>query len=112
MPLLLAVFIYTACKQQWIILETGGEDSLFGYDFSEGYTSLEKERQNNRARQPNFFQRWRQRRAARKLLREQQRQEADGARMDQLSQKIQHSGTGSLTEEDDAFSRRSRIVSE
>ena len=45
MLLLLAVFIYTACKQQWIILETGGEDSLFGYDFSQGYTSLEKERQ-------------------------------------------------------------------
>ena len=107
MLLLLALFIYMACKQQWFILETGGEDSLFGYDFSQGYTSLEKERQEQpQARQPNFFQRWRQRRAARKILLEQQRQEAEEARMDQLLQKIQNSGTGSLTEEEQRFLRK------
>src|SRR5207302_166111 len=41
LPILLALFIYFSCKQEWIVLETGGEDSLFGYDFSQGYTSLE-----------------------------------------------------------------------
>jgi Zn-dependent protease len=41
--LLLAVFIYLSCRRQWILLEGGGEESVFGYDFSEGYTSLERE---------------------------------------------------------------------
>src|SRR5207247_2057706 len=36
--LCLAIFIYVSCKQEWIVLETGGEESLFGYDFSQGYT--------------------------------------------------------------------------
>ena len=40
--LCLALFIYYTCRQQWILLETGGEDSPFGYDFSQGYTSLER----------------------------------------------------------------------
>ncbi len=42
--LFLAFFTYTACKQEWITLESGGEESLFGYDFSQGYTSLEPRR--------------------------------------------------------------------
>src|SRR5262249_49108792 len=44
-PLLLglALFICACCYQQWFILENGGEDGLFGYDFSQGYTSLERD---------------------------------------------------------------------
>ena len=80
MLLVLAFFIYTSCTQQWLLLETGGEDSLFGYDFSQGYTSLEKDPPAPpRRKQPNFFQRWLQRRAARKLQAEQQRQHGFGA---------------------------------
>src|SRR5262249_14493162 len=41
LTLCLALFIYVTCKQRYILLETGGEESLFGYDFSQGYTSLE-----------------------------------------------------------------------
>ncbi len=41
--LALGIFIYVACKQEWIMLETGAEDSVFGYDFSQGYTSLERD---------------------------------------------------------------------
>src|SRR5262249_56776641 len=39
----LAAFIYVSCRAQLIILETGGEEGLFGYDFSQGYTSLERD---------------------------------------------------------------------
>src|SRR5690606_24337343 len=40
----LALFIYVSCRYQWMVLETGGgEESIFGYDFSQGYTSLERE---------------------------------------------------------------------
>jgi stage IV sporulation protein FB len=105
--LVLAFFIYTSCKQQWILLETGGEDSLFGYDFSQGYTSLEKDQPlPPRRKQPNFFQRWLQRRAAKKLQRQQQQQIEEESRMDQLLEKIQRYGKGSLTEEEHRFLKR------
>src|SRR5205085_9707532 len=74
--LALAIFIYLSCRQQWIILETGGEEALFGYDFSQGYTSLERDQPPPRRREPNFIQRWRQRRVARKLQREQEQRDA------------------------------------
>ncbi len=34
--LFLAFFTYTSCKQEWLTLEAGGEESLFGYDFLAG----------------------------------------------------------------------------
>src|SRR5262249_27132940 len=50
----LAAFIALTCRQQWILLETGGEESLFGYDFSQGYTSLERDQPPvPRRRRPN-----------------------------------------------------------
>jgi stage IV sporulation protein FB len=107
MPFLLALFIYQACKHQWILLETGGEESLFGYDFSQGYTSLERDQPPPpRKRRPNFFQRWRQRRAALKMQREQEQQQAEESRMDELLEKIQRLGRESLTDEENRFLKR------
>ena len=39
----LAWFTYVACRQEWMLLESGGEEGQFGYDFSQGYTSLERD---------------------------------------------------------------------
>ncbi len=103
----LAFFIYLACKQEWIVLETGAEDSVFGYDFSQGYTSLEREdAPPARPRQPNFIQRWLRRRADRKRQVEQETQIAEEQRMDQLLEKIQRHGKESLTEEEQRFLKR------
>jgi Zn-dependent protease len=103
----LALFIYTSCRQQLIALETGGEESPFGYDFSQGYTSLERDAAPaTKPRRPNFVQRWLARRAARKLLREQEQRELDELRMDQLLQKIAATGKDSLTDEERRFLKR------
>jgi Zn-dependent protease len=103
----LAVFIYVACKQQWMLLDPGGDESLFGYDFSQGYTSLERDQPPApRKKRPNFVQRWLQRRAAAKRKRAQECQEADERRMDELLAKIQRDGKGSLTDEENRFLRR------
>jgi Zn-dependent protease len=108
--LLLAWFCYSACKQEWIILESGGEDSVFGYDFSQGYTSLEREEEPTQAppkrKKQNFLQRWLQRRAARKMQEQQQRQAEDDRRMDELLEKIQRHGKESLTDEEQRFLKR------
>jgi Zn-dependent protease len=103
----LCLFIFHSCRQQWLLLETGGEDALFGYDFSQGYTSLERDQPPPpRHKRPNFFQRWLQRRAARKLQLQLERQEAEERRMDQLLEKIQREGRQSLTDEENRFLKR------
>jgi Zn-dependent protease len=106
--LALAIFIFSSARQQWILLETGGEESVFGYDFSQGYTSLERDQPPPapRKRRPNFWQRWLQRRAARKLQRELETREAEEKRMDELLEKIQREGKQSLTDEENRFLKR------
>jgi Zn-dependent protease len=107
MVLCLGIAIYLACKQEWINLEMGGDESLFGYDFSQGYTSLERDQPPvQRKKRPNFFQRWLQRRAAKKLQRQQEQQEADERRMDELLDKIAREGIQALTDEENRFLKR------
>lgn len=104
----LSIFIYVTCRQQWILLETGAEDSLFGYDFTQGYTSLERgqEPTGPRRKKPNFIQRWLQKRAAKRLQREQETREAEERRMDELLEKVQREGIQSLTDEERRFLKR------
>jgi stage IV sporulation protein FB len=105
--LALALTIYVACKQEWITLDMGGDESLFGYDFSQGYTSLERDQPPTpRKKRQNFFQRWLQRRAAKKLQRQQEQQEADERRMDELLDKIAREGMQALTDEENRFLKR------
>jgi stage IV sporulation protein FB len=100
----LALFMYLACRRQWIVLETGGEESLFGYDFSEGYTSLERDQPAPPPRRrQSWFQRWLQRRAERKMRREQETREAEERRMDELLEKVQRVGMQGLTDEERRF---------
>lgn len=109
LPLLLAAFIFSTCRHQWFVLETGGEENLFGYDFSQGYTSLERDQPAPaapRRRQPNFFQRWLQKRAQKKMQREQETREAEERRMDELLEKVQQQGLQALTEEERRFLTR------
>lgn len=104
-PFFLAVFIYATCSRQLFILETGGEESLFGYDFSQGYTSLERE-QPVRTRKESFWQRWRRVRAQKKMQREQEQREAEERRVDELLEKVQTNGLQSLTDEERRFLNR------
>jgi stage IV sporulation protein FB len=108
--LMLAWYTYASCKQALIDLESSSEDSLFGYDFSQGYTSLEKDEDGQpraaKQKQQNFVQRWLQKRAARKHQLEKERILAEEVRMDQLLEKIQESGKDSLTDEEKRFLKR------
>jgi Zn-dependent protease len=109
LPLLLAGFIFIACKMQWVMLETGGEDSLFGYDFSQGYTSLERDERVQAGpprRRTSWWKRWLQKRAAQKLQREQETREAEERRMDELLDKVHREGQAALTDEERRFMKR------
>ena len=105
LPLLLAMFIFMTCRHQWFVLETGGEENLFGYDFSQGYTSLERDQPQPAPprRRQSWFQRWLQRRAERKMRRELEVREAEERRMDELLEKVQRVGMQGLTDEERRF---------
>jgi Zn-dependent protease len=103
----LCIFIYVSCRHQWLVLETGGEESLFGYDFSQGYTSLERDQPPPAApRKPGWLERWRQKRAARKQQQETERREAEERRMDELLEKISSQGMSALSEEERRFMKQ------
>jgi Zn-dependent protease len=108
MPICLGLFVYVACKNQWIILETGGEESLFGYDFSQGYTSLERDlpQATARPRRVGWFTRWRQKRTAQRLQREAETRVSEERRMDELLEKVQREGITALTDEERRFMKR------
>ena len=101
----LCLFIIWACKNQWMILETGGDDALLGqYDFSQGYTSLERdEPPPPRVRRQSWWQRWLAQRTAKKVQREAEQREAEEGRMDQLLEKVQRQGMAALTDEERRF---------
>src|SRR5262249_40696214 len=103
----IAVFIIWMCKQQEFLIETGalGEEGIFGYDFSQGYTSLERDNpQPRRVKKKNFIQRWLQQKAKRKRLREDQQRQEEERRVDELLAKVQQGGgMNALTEEEKRF---------
>jgi hypothetical protein len=85
------------------------EDGPFGYDFSAGYTSLEKddtEISSRPRRRGSLFKRWLQSRAAKKIHREEVQRSRDDERMDLLLSKIAQLGQDSLSEEERRFMQR------
>ncbi len=104
---LIGVFIMMMCKQQEFLMETGalGDDGIFGYDFSQGYTSLERDNPpSRRTKKKNFVQRWLQQKAERKRLRQEQQRQEEERRVDELLAKVQQGGgMHALTEEEKRF---------
>jgi stage IV sporulation protein FB len=108
LALALALFIYVACQRQWLVLETGGEDGALGYDFSQGYTSLERDPVQAAPMKPRvgWWRRWVQRRTAKRLQRESERRESDDRRLDELLDKVHREGQGSLDDDERRFMKR------
>jgi Zn-dependent protease len=100
------VFVIWNCWRTLYMLEMGGEEGVFGYDFSAGYTSLDRDEPAPKKKRPGLIKRWLQQRAARRLQREIQQREEDERRMDALLEKIQQSGKASLTDEEKRFLER------
>jgi Zn-dependent protease len=105
---LLALFIWLMCWRQYMILETGGDDALLGhYDFSQGYTSLERdEPPARRPRRKSWWRRWLAEREARKRQRDHEQRESEERRLDDLLDKVQRLGVTALTDEERRFMKR------
>jgi Zn-dependent protease len=108
LPAGLAAVIYVCCRHQLITLERGEEEAaLPGYDFSEGYTSMEREEPPAPPPPPpGWFQRWLRERAERRRRREQDRRQAEERRLDELLDKIHREGRQALSAEELRFLTR------
>ena len=107
MLIMMALFIYFFCRQQYIALEMLENESVFGYDFSQGYTSLEKdEPAAPRPKKQGPLKRWLQARREAKAQLEAAQRVADEARMDELLDKIHRQGKESLSDEERRFMAR------
>lgn len=84
------------------------DDTSFGYDFSEGYTSLEAATEAGGSdgptpTKPGFFERRRRAKEAERVRKGAEQDQKDAERLDALLEKIQHGGTASLTDDERAF---------
>jgi Zn-dependent protease len=109
MLVLLGLFIGGASwlyRKQLAQAGPGLDGDTFGYDFSQGYTSLERSaggRPPREPRRPGPIRRWLDRRAARRREREMTEELAVRRRVDELLQKINDAGMGALSEREKTF---------
>jgi hypothetical protein len=91
-------------------MDDSGEDTFLGYDFSQGYTSLERQSdESSRESSGSWWRRWQQRRRKQQSEREQARLADLEQELDVLLAKVHESGLDSLTA---AERRRLREASE
>lgn len=96
--LFIAVFGYMTCWQQRQQLKMMGEMDTgpFGYDFSQGYTSLGKAGGSSES-EPGFLERRRRKKEARQRERARHEAKERDARLDQTLAKVREHGLASLT---------------
>ena len=101
----LAVLVEVLARSEARMLEDGGyfDDGVFGYDFSEGYTSLESGAPKVRPYRESALKRWRRRRSDLRRQRRMIREAAEEKRMDEILEKLHREGRGALTDEEHRF---------
>ncbi len=78
------------------------DESFLGYDFSQGYTSLEQG-SGDRPRRPGMVEQWREKRRLKKLEQEQQERVETESRLDALLEKVHQQGMDALTPDEQRF---------
>lgn len=101
----LALVVESMVRIEARMLEEGGyfDDGLFGYDFSEGYTSLEAGTAAAGPHPESALKRWRRRRSELRRERRMAREAAEERRMDEILTKLYNEGRSSLTDEETRF---------
>jgi Zn-dependent protease len=74
------------------------DESFMGYDFSQGYTSLEKSQPPPPAAPPSPLQQWRERRKAEKRKRQEEQEQQAEVQLDAILAKLHEQGMAALTD--------------
>ncbi|HEY2840200.1 MAG TPA: M50 family metallopeptidase [Pirellulales bacterium] len=101
---LLGVLFYFSAKQESERLhDRETDDGLLGYDFSQGYTSLEKNFDAIPRRSPGLMRQWLDNRREARRLRQKQIEEQDDQRVDDVLARLHDLGRDALSDEDRAL---------
>ena len=100
---LLGVLLFFSAKQESERLQDRESDEgVFGYDFSQGYTSLERNFAAPR-KSPGIFRQWLDNRREGRRLRQLKTDEEDDRRVDEVLARLHELGRDGLSEEDRAL---------
>ena len=91
------VFISNLIERNQLQQTDHYDESFMGYDFSQGYTSLEQS-EIHVERPPGFWQRWKERRRAEKARRQAEKDQEAERLLDALLDKVHQHGMNSLSE--------------
>jgi stage IV sporulation protein FB len=104
---LFAIFLWFGAQQEVYRLENGGmEDDFFGYDFSQGYTSLERDSQRHRPAGPGPIRRWLEARRETRRRRQAAIEREDEQQVDSILARLHESGIEGLTPHERAVLQR------
>jgi stage IV sporulation protein FB len=104
--LLVGVLLFFGAKQEIDRLyEAESDDGLFGYDFSQGYTSLEKAAPSRKAH-ASPVKKWLDDRRAKRLERRRQLEADEERRVDEVLVRLHQVGLHQLSEEERALLNR------
>ncbi len=101
----LAVLIEALVRAEARMMEDGSffDEGVFGYDFSEGYTSLEASTAKVRPHRESALKRWRRRRSDQRKQRLAAQFAAEDRRLDEILDKLHHHGKSALSDEENRF---------
>jgi len=105
MPMsLLGVFLFFSAQQDAErIRESDRDDIAFGYDFSQGYTSLERSFEPSRHKAAGAVRQWLEKRRVARLERQRQVEEDEDKRVDEVLARLHEHGPAGISPEDRAL---------
>lgn len=108
MGLLGCVLFFAPRSESERLAEIDGDETPLGYDFSQGYTSLERhsEPATSARRRASLFRRWLERRRQLRLRKQQQREEEEDRKADDILARLHTYGVDGLSSEDRAILNR------
>jgi Zn-dependent protease len=106
---LLSIFVFfSARKAESVATAPTSEEAFLGYDFSEGYTSLERSGPKTFTKPPqsSLLVRWWQHRREQRAQRQREIEAYEDGRVDEILLRVHEAGYESLTSEERALLRR------
>jgi Zn-dependent protease len=102
----LAVYVAFHVEPEDEVSEEEPDEAMFGYDFSQGYTSLEQRIDVPRPSRPGPIRRWLERRRQERETRRRIVERDEEQRVDAILQQLHEQGTQSISAEDQALLNR------
>ena len=104
---LFALLLWFSARQEADkVLDSDSDDGLFGYDFSQGYTSLERTYEAGRKPRPGMLRQWIDNRRDEKLRRQREVEIQEDLRVDDVLARLHELGVDQLSEEERALLNR------